>query len=132
VTLGNEVTDGNGLLLHNYTVGGVPILKAGDNWASEELGRLDFDAHTWDSWNATSDDQPTGPTPTLTVDGLHNGQTTSTRTLHVTGTTDAAELTVTVNGIDAPATLTGGHFSADVNLDQITNRIRVQPWATTA
>ncbi len=125
VTLGNEVTDGNGLLLHNYTVGGVPILKAGDNWASDELGRLDFDADTWDSWNATSDDQPTGPAPTLTVDGLQDGATTSSRTLHVAGSTDAAELTVTVNGTDTPATVTGGQFAADIELDQITNRVRI-------
>ncbi|WP_265523403.1 glucodextranase DOMON-like domain-containing protein [Oerskovia flava] len=125
VTIGNEVTDGDGLLLHNYTVGGIPILKAGDNWASDELGRLDFDADTWDSWNATSDDQPTGDAPTLTLDGLQDGQTTSTRTLRVTGTTDAAELTLSVNGTDTPATLTGGQFSADIDLDQITNRVRV-------
>jgi hypothetical protein len=125
VTIGDEATDGNGLLLHNYTVGGVPILKAGDNWASDELGRLNFDADTWDSWNATSDDQPTGPAPTLTVEGLHDGGTTASRTLNVTGVTDASAVTVTVNGIDTVATVSDGRFSAEVTLSEISNRIRV-------
>ena len=43
MTIGNEVPDGNGLRLHNYTVGGTAILKAGNNWAADELGRLNFE-----------------------------------------------------------------------------------------
>ncbi|MDR7381738.1 family 49 glycosyl hydrolase [Promicromonospora iranensis] len=125
VTIGNEVSDGNGLLLHNYTVGGVAILKSGDNWAADELGRLNFDADTWDGWNATSDDQPTGPAPTLTVEGLQDGATAPSRRLRVTGATDATAVTVTVNGVDTAARLAHGRFSARANLSEISNRVRV-------
>ncbi|MBE7699115.1 family 49 glycosyl hydrolase [Oerskovia sp. Sa1BUA8] len=125
VTLGNEVVDGNGLLLHDYTVGTVPILKAGDNWSSGELGRLNFDADTWDSWNATSDDQATGPAPILNVNGLQDGQTSTSRTLPISGTTDAKSVTITVNGIDTPAKISDGQFSTTVTLEEISNRVRV-------
>jgi hypothetical protein len=54
VTLGNETSLGRGIKLENYTVGGVAIEKTGDNWAHDKLGRLNFDAETWDNWNAWS------------------------------------------------------------------------------
>ena len=94
VTIGNEVRDGNGLRLHNYTVGGTPIWKAGNNWASDELGRLDFDGDTWDSWNATYDGQPTGRAPRLTINGPADGSIAASRTVTFSGTTDAARLTI--------------------------------------
>jgi hypothetical protein len=125
VTIGDEVADGNGLRLHNYTVGGTSVLKAGNNWAGDELGRLGFDADTWDSWNATSDDQPTGPAPTLTVDGLADGSVSPSRDVTVSGTTDAARVTVSVNGTETEATLADGRFSTDVTLPAITNRVVV-------
>jgi hypothetical protein len=52
VTLGNETRDSRGLKLENYTVGGTVIQKSGTNWAADKLGRLGFDAETWDNWNA--------------------------------------------------------------------------------
>ncbi|GAA1850236.1 glucodextranase DOMON-like domain-containing protein [Myceligenerans crystallogenes] len=125
VTIGDEAGEGNGLLLHDFTVGGVPILKAGDNWAADELGRLNFDADTWDGWNATADGRPTGPAPTLTVDGLTDGATAPSRTLDVTGSTDAAAVTVTVNGVETAARLRDGRFSAKARLGEISHRVRV-------
>lgn len=52
VTIGNEVPDGNGLSLENYTVGGEVIEKTANNWADYQPGRLGFDGENWDSWNA--------------------------------------------------------------------------------
>nr|BAA76382.1 isomaltotrio-dextranase precusor [Brevibacterium fuscum var. dextranlyticum] len=52
VTIGNEIPDGNGLALENYSVGGEIIEKSGDNWNDYKLGRLGFDGENWDSWNA--------------------------------------------------------------------------------
>ena len=123
VTIGNETTDGNGIRLHNYTVGGTPILKAGNNWASDELGRLNFDGDAWDSWNATSDDQPTGPAPTLTIDGLADGTVATSRDVTVSGTTDAATVTVRVNDDERNTPITDGRFAVPVTLPAITNRI---------
>ncbi|GAA3029656.1 glucodextranase DOMON-like domain-containing protein [Microbacterium dextranolyticum] len=125
VTIGNEMTDRNGILLHDYSVGGVPILKSGDKWASDELGRLNFDVDTWDDWNATSDDAPTGTAPQLAVDGLADGSVATARNLTVTGTTDAPRVSVTVNGVTSDATVAGGAFTAPVTLPDITNRIVV-------
>mgnify|MGYP003583831252 FL=1 len=93
VTIGEEMTAGNGLLLRDYTVGGETILKAGDNWASDELGRLNFDVDTWESWNAVGD-TPSVPGPALIVDGLQDGATADARALTVTGSTDAESVTV--------------------------------------
>lgn len=125
VTLGDEMTDGNGISLHDYTVGGEPVLKAGDNWAADELGRLDFDGDTWQGWNATSDDEPTGPAPALTVTGLEDGSTAPAREVTVTGTTDAASVTVRVGETRVEAPVSGGAFSVPVTLPAITNRVVV-------
>lgn len=125
VEIGDEMTERNGILLHDYTVGGEPILKAGDNWASDELGRLDFDADTWDDWNATSDDTPSGTAPQLTVDGLVDGSVATARALNVTGATDAPRVSVAVNGMATEATIAAGSFSAGVTLPEITNRVVV-------
>ncbi|MGQ1799040.1 family 49 glycosyl hydrolase [Kocuria oceani] len=54
VTLGDETSQGRGIGLENYTVGGVPVTKADNNWAHDQLGRLGFDAEVWDNWNAWS------------------------------------------------------------------------------
>ena len=123
VTIGNEVRDGNGLRLHNYTVGGIPIWKAGNNWASDELGRLDFDGDTWDSWNATYDGQPTGPAPSLTINGPADGSIAASPTVTFSGTTNAARLTIRINGTETEVPLTGGEFSTTVTLPAISNRI---------
>ena len=123
VTIGNEVRDGNGLRLHNYTVGGTPIWKAGNNWASDELGRLDFDGDTWDSWNATYDGQPTGRAPKLTINGPADGSIAASRTVTFSGTTDAARLTIRVNGTETRVPLKRGSFSTTVTLPEVSNRI---------
>lgn len=123
VTIGNEMSDGNGIRLHNYTVGGVSILKAGDNWASDELGRLNFEGDTWESWNATSDDQPTGPAPTLEIEGLADGSVATSRDVVVRGTTDAETVTVRVNGVEATGEISDGAFAVPITLPAITNRI---------
>ncbi|NRG43005.1 family 49 glycosyl hydrolase [Rathayibacter sp. VKM Ac-2835] len=123
VSIGNETTDGNGLSLHNYTVGGTAILKAGDNWAADELGRLNFDADTWDSWNATSDDQPTGTAPTLTINGLPDGSTSPARDITLTGTSNASTVAVTVNGVRTTSPVVNGSFTVPVTLPDISNRV---------
>jgi hypothetical protein len=46
------VTDGKGLALENYSVGGEIIEKSAGNWADYQQGRLGFDGENWDSWNA--------------------------------------------------------------------------------
>jgi len=129
VTLGNEITDHNGLYLHNYTVGGEAILKAGDNWASYETGRLNFDAETWDGWNAEADGQPQGPAPALTVSGLTDGTTLASRQVELSGTTDAARVVVTVNGQAQDVPVTAGAFDAAVELTGITNTVRVAAYS---
>ncbi|MDQ0573848.1 family 49 glycosyl hydrolase [Agromyces albus] len=130
VTIGNEIADGNGLSLHNYRIGGTPILKAGDNWASDELGRLSFDGDAWDSWNAWSDDQPTGQAPTLQLENLTDGSTSTAREIHVTGTTDAPTVTVSVNGVKTTVTVVDGRFDTPVTLPAISNRIVVTATAS--
>jgi hypothetical protein len=52
VAIGDETHDSRGIKLENYTVGGTLVEKSGGNWESHQLGRLDFDAENWDSWNA--------------------------------------------------------------------------------
>jgi hypothetical protein len=52
VNIGNEIADGNGLALENYSVGGQVIEKTGGNWSDYQPGRLGFDGENWDSWNA--------------------------------------------------------------------------------
>jgi len=52
VSIGNEISENQGLLLFNYTVAGERITKQDGNWSSNELGRLDFDASLWLNWNA--------------------------------------------------------------------------------
>lgn len=73
VTLGNETRDSRGLKLENYTVGGTAINKSGTNWAADKLGRLGFDAETWDNWNAWG---PGGNNPDPVTGGkIVNGAT---------------------------------------------------------
>ncbi|MDU0347826.1 glucodextranase DOMON-like domain-containing protein, partial [Actinomyces sp. MRS3W] len=129
VVLGNEVDEGNGLYLHNYTVGGEAILKAGDNWASYEAGRLNFDAETWDGWNAEADGQPEGPAPALTVSGLTDGATLTSRQVELTGTTDAARVVVTVNGEEQEVPISRGAFSASLSLTEVSNWVRVAAYS---
>ncbi|QPL04639.1 MULTISPECIES: glucodextranase DOMON-like domain-containing protein [Actinomyces] len=131
VTLGNEVTDRNGLYLHNYTVGGEAILKAGENWASHETGRLNFDAETWDGWNAEADGQPQGPAPALTVVGLTDGATLTSRQVGLTGTTDAARVAITVNGEQQEVPISHGCFNARLRLPDVTNWVRVVAYSET-
>lgn len=125
VTLGNEVSDGNGLRLRNYTVGGTPIAKAENNWASDELGRLDFDGDTWESWNATYAGQPSGRTPSLTIDGPADGSIAAARTVTYSGTTDAAKVTIRVNGTETRVPLRKGAFTTTVTLPNVSNRIAI-------
>lgn len=51
VPIGNQVRDHEGLLIRDYTVGGVKILKSKGNWSSLKLGRLDFDGNLWENWD---------------------------------------------------------------------------------
>lgn len=52
VSIGDEVTDGEGLLIEGYAVGDEQITKEADNWQANRLGRLDFDPTLWTNWNA--------------------------------------------------------------------------------
>ena len=71
VTLGNETRDSRGLKLENYTVGGTVIAKSGSNWAADKLGRIGFDAETWDNWNAWG---PGGSNPGPDPDPVTGGR----------------------------------------------------------
>src|SRR5690625_4968470 len=130
VTIGDEMTDQNGILLHNYTVGGVPIHKAGNNWAKNELGRLNFDAETWENWNATSDSESDGPAPLLKIDDLSDGSVVSSRDAVVKGVTDAATVTVRVNGAETEANITDGNFSVPVTFSEIFNEVVITATAS--
>ena len=44
--------EGTGLVLRNFTVGGVRVSLADDNWRASQLGRLDFAANMWGYWTA--------------------------------------------------------------------------------
>lgn len=126
VRIGNQTTDGEGLLLHNYTVGGVPVIKAGDNWAHNELGRLNFDPRLYDNWDATTDGQPQGATPTLTVEGLTDGETATQRAVTVRGTTDAATVRISVNGGEEQRqAVADGASTAAITLPDVSNSVRV-------
>lgn len=123
VIIGNEMSQGNGVKLHNYTVGGAPIIKTGDNWWDTEAGRLNFDADTWDSWNATADGQAVGPAPELVVNAPADGSIADSRQVTISGTTNATTLAVTVNGERRDVPITGGTFSWEITLPAVTNRV---------
>ena len=126
VHIGNQTADGMGLLLHNYTVGGVPVIKAGNNWAHNELGRLNFDPRLYDNWDATADGQPQGASPALAVEGLEDGQTAEQRTITVRGTTNATTVGISVNGgAEQRQTVDNGAFTAAVTLPEVHNTVRV-------
>ena len=40
------------LVLKNYSVGGVVISRAADNWEAAALGRLNFSGDMWAFWTA--------------------------------------------------------------------------------
>ena len=44
--------EGRGLEIENHVIEGERIRKAGDNWRSSELGRLNFEPSLWNNWNA--------------------------------------------------------------------------------
>ncbi|MGI6879755.1 glucodextranase DOMON-like domain-containing protein [Microbacterium sp. gxy059] len=126
VRLGDEMSDGDGILLHDYSVSGVPIIKAGDQWADDEPGRLGFDAVAWESWNATATGQPTGALPLLTLDGIEDGGIVPSRDLTVRGTTDGESISVRVGGESVETRLAAdGSFAADLRLPDIENRVVV-------
>jgi hypothetical protein len=126
VAIGNQTTDHEGLLLHNYTVGGTAIVKAGDNWSSNELGRLNFDANLWDNWDATADDQASGDAPSLEVSGVSDGETAAKRDLPISGKSNATEVRISVNnGEYQNVAVKKGAFNASVNLPDVSNTIKV-------
>lgn len=126
VEIGNQSTDHQGLLLHNYTVGGTPIIKAGDNWSSNELGRLNFDASLWDNWDATADDQASGNAPTLEISGISDGETAAKRDLPISGKSNATSVRIAVNnGDNVEVPVHNGAFSTTINLPDVSNTVRV-------
>lgn len=129
VTIGNQVSLGQGLSLHNYTVGGTPVFKAGDNWAMNELGRLNFNGALWESWDATADSQPQGRAPSLTVEGPDDGATLDSRTLTLSGRTDAARLVLTVNGVEQDVPVDAGSYSVATQLGQVRNTVRLAAYS---
>ena len=52
VNIGDEMREGRGLEIENHVIEGERIRKAGDNWRSSELGRLNFEPSLWNNWNA--------------------------------------------------------------------------------
>jgi hypothetical protein len=61
------ITSGNGVFLENYLVEGQPIVKPGDLWEKDQLGRIDFDPALNASWGATASITPTCLSQELTV-----------------------------------------------------------------
>lgn len=52
VTISNQTSNGQGLAIENFTVGNVLISKTGNNWQSNQAGRLNFDGGLWEGWDA--------------------------------------------------------------------------------
>ncbi|KAJ8097683.1 family 49 glycosyl hydrolase [Lipomyces tetrasporus] len=52
VSIGNEVSSGQGLGLSNYRISSTQVTKAASNWQDTAAGRLNFDANLWENWNA--------------------------------------------------------------------------------
>ena len=50
VTLGANSPDNLGLIIENYTVGGVKVSFDADNWDSYSLGRLNIDGRWEGKW----------------------------------------------------------------------------------
>lgn len=125
VSIGDETTDRNGLLLRDYTVGGEAIDKDGDNWASNEPGRLNFDANLWDSWDAEVTGAPQAAGPRLQVDLPADGATLDSRSLTIAGTTTAARVVVTVDGTEQAVPLHRGRFSLTTEICAVTSSVRV-------
>ncbi|GAA3029651.1 glucodextranase DOMON-like domain-containing protein [Microbacterium dextranolyticum] len=113
VQLGDEMTDRRGLLLHDYTVGGVPVVKAGSsaNWGVGQLGRLAFGADVDANWNATA--TPPSP-PQLTVDTPTDASVLTSRSIVVSGRTNAPAVAVHIDGVSSVAVVSGGVFRASV------------------
>ena len=128
VTIGNETVDHNGIEIRNFSVGDTFVTKAGGNWASNELGRLDFDADCWDNWNATADGKPENM-PTLSVEGLKDQESLDSRHLSFKGATDGNRVVVTVNGANTELPVVDGAFSADLTLDRAINSVRVSAYS---
>lgn len=69
INVGNESVQGKGLKIENYSVGGVYITRADNNWGANQAGRLGFDAELFDNWNVwksntqSSSSVPTSSTP---------------------------------------------------------------------
>lgn len=121
-----RIRNNKGLLLHNYTIGSEPILKAGDNWASSELGRLNFDGSLWDNWDATADGQSHEAAPKLNLTGITDHKTSTTRKIAVSGSTSGVRLTVSVNNhpsIDEK--IKNGIFRIVIPLPELSNSIRI-------
>ncbi len=126
VSIGDEMNDHNGFSIRNYRVGGESIIKSGSNWASHELGRLDFADELWNNWNATADDEPQGDAPSLQVNGLTNNETAVSRDVPLTGTTNAERLEIAVGEREPMAVpLVQDSFSTRITLPDVVNRVRV-------
>ncbi|MDQ0846973.1 family 49 glycosyl hydrolase [Streptomyces sp. V1I6] len=133
VTLGNETRDSRGLKLENYTVGGTVVQKSGTNWAADKLGRIGFDAETWDNWNAWG---PGGSTPDPVTGGkIINGATSKCADRAGGGTAngtavqqwscaDVASMTWTLDGQQ----LKSGGKCLDVEGGATANGTRVHLW----
>lgn len=125
VTLGGPEKGAKGLILENYTVGDETIRKAGDDWAIAEPGRINFDPATWDMWDAVASKEPSGQVPSLTVKGLTDGSVVASRTVHVSGTTNAGKVVADVNGKKTELPVSQGSYAGDLTLNLVENRVRI-------
>ena len=116
----------NGLIIHNYYVGGKGISFADENWQGDQLGRLNFDPSLQGSWTVGYDGEPTGDKPEITVDTYKDGDTLPSRDIELSGAVKGAQsVTIDVNGKEVPGTVTDGKFTAKVHLDRVNNTIRI-------
>jgi len=79
INVGNESIQGKGLKIENYSVGGVYITRADNNWGANQAGRLGFDAELFDNWNVwKSNSQSSSSVPTSSTPSSSSSSSSST------------------------------------------------------
>lgn len=79
INVGNESTQGKGLKIENYSVGGVYVTRNANNWGANQIGRLGFDAELFDNWNVwKSDTQSSSSVSTSSTPSSSSSSSSST------------------------------------------------------
>ena len=127
-TFGDD-TEGSGLTIKNFFVGGEGISSDDENWAHDKLGRLNFDARFYKKWNVTYD-RPNGgdvnATPEVSIDNFSDGQTVGNHDVRLgLSERNAKTIAVDVNGTSFEVKNENGKKVSYIHLDRAHNTIRV-------